>query len=321
MNREEIVVSVIIPAYNAEKYIAFCLDSIISQTHKNLEIIVVDDGSTDNTGKICDEYSAKDSRIKVIHQKNKGLSGARNAALDIMSGEYVTFVDSDDFISADYTKRLLELCIENNSQISACHAFDVSNHKIIQPDINHSEQTVSALKLLENTFILQPYYDTVISKLFHNSIFREIRFPVGIIHEDSYIIFDLIEKSQNITFTTEHLYYYYLSPNSIMRSDFSVKRFDMLLSYEKKLEVLERNNCVKSINMLYRSYLYTVAQMIGQTKYCDDFSPTFKKEKIKELRKKYKELKKANKDNPYFKGKYKLISDLLYRFPFVKKNH
>lgn len=319
MKNEEILVSVIIPAYNAEEYLGFCLDTVIAQTHKNLEIIIINDGSKDNTGKICDEYANKDSRIKVIHQENKGLSGARNAALDIMTGEYIAFIDSDDFISKDYTEKLLNLCIENNSQIAACHAFDVEQRTFKEPDKDHTIQTLTNQKLLSNIGVLDSYYDTVISKLFHCSLFSEIVFPVGLIHEDSYIILNLIEKAKKISFTTEHLYYYYLSPNSIMRSDFSVKRYDILLAFDKKLDVLRRNNCKNSTYIVYKDYLYQIARMIGQTKYCDNFTSEFKKQKIKELRKKYRELKKINKDNPYFKGRFKLVSDLLYLFPIIKK--
>lgn len=166
---------------------------------------------------------------------------------------------------------------------------------------------------------MNSYYDTVISKLFHCSLFSEIAFPVGLIHEDSYVVLNLIEKAKRISFTTEHLYYYYLSPNSIMRSDFSAKNYDVIYSYDNKIDVLIRNNCEKSAQMVYRDYLYTVSRMIGQTKYCDKFTSEFKKQKIKELRKKYRELKKINKNNPYFKGRFKLVSDLLYLFPIIKK--
>lgn len=102
MKNEDILVSVIVPAYNAGKYLGFCLDTVIAQTHKNLEIIVVDDGSTDNTGKICDEYANKDSRIKVIHQENHGVAFTRNVGLDKATGEYIAFIDSDDYVKSNY---------------------------------------------------------------------------------------------------------------------------------------------------------------------------------------------------------------------------
>lgn len=236
-----------------------------------------------------------------------------------MTGEYIAFIDSDDFISKDYTEKLLNLCIEKSSQIAACHAFDVEQRAFKEPDKDYTIQTLTSQKLLSNIGVLNSYYDTVISKLFHCSLFSEIAFPVGLIHEDSYVVLNLIEKAKRISFTTEHLYYYYLSPNSIMRSDFSAKNYDVIYSYDNKIDVLIRNNCEKSAQMVYRDYLYTVSRIIGQTKYCDKFTSEFKKQRINELRKKYRELKRINKNNPYFKGRFKLVSDLLYLFPIIKK--
>lgn len=175
--------------------------------------------------------------------------------------------------------------------------------------------------LLQNISYLDVCYEVVISMIFHKSVFDNLRFPVGLIYEDSYIYYDLIKNAGKITFIDTVLYYYYLSSNSIMRSDFSVKKYDILTSYEKKLEVLKRNNCKQSYQIVSRDYLYTVSGMIGQTKYCDKFTSEFKKQKIKELRKKYRELKRINKNNPYFKGRFKLVSDLLYLFPIIKKFH
>lgn len=320
MSNEEILVSVIIPAYNAEQYVGFCLDTVIAQTHKNLEIIVVDDGSTDNTGKICDEYAEKDPRIKVIHQENKGLSGARNAALDIMSGEYVAFIDSDDFIEFQAIEILLGDCIEYNSEIVVYGSIDTSETKQIKHTITNNVQTFSSEFLLKNIEHISAR-DSSCTRFYHKSVFDNLRFPFGKQYEDSFVAYQTIQNSKAVTFTDSKLYYYFLSPNSIMRSDFSVKRYDMLLAFDNKLRVLKRNNCEKSAQIVYRDYLYIVSGMIGQTKYCKGFSHKFKKKKIKELRKKYRELRKINKDNPYFKGRFKLVSDLLYCFPIIKKLH
>ena len=117
----EQLVSIIVPIYNVEKYIKECIDSIINQTYKNLEIILVDDGSPDCCPKICDEYSKKDKRIKVIHKENGGLSSARNAGLDVAKGEYVSFIDSDDVVDEKFIETLYNLCIENNCDISECN--------------------------------------------------------------------------------------------------------------------------------------------------------------------------------------------------------
>lgn len=320
MKNEDILVSVIVPAYNAEKYLGFCLDTVIAQTHKNLEIIVVDDGSTDNTGKICDEYANKDSRIKVIHQENKGLSSARNAALDIMTGEYIAFIDSDDFIEPQAIELLLFDCIEYNSEIIIYDSIDVSEMKFVDHTITNNVRTYSSNFLLQNLELLSNR-ESACTRFFRKSIFDRLRFPINKRYEDSYIAYQTIELSNTVSFTDAKLYYYYLSPNSIMRSDFSAKNYDVIYSYDNKIDVLIRNNCEKSAQMVYRDYLYNVSRMIGQTKYCDKFTSEFKKQKIKELRKKYRELKRINKNNPYFKGRFKLVSDLLYLFPIIKKFH
>ncbi len=321
MNNEEILVSVIIPAYNAEQYVGFCLDTVIAQTHKNLEIIVVDDGSTDNTGKICDEYAEKDPRIKVIHQTNHGVAFTRNVGLDNVTGEYIAFIDSDDYVKNIYIEMLLKTCIETSCNLTVCKSFDTDKRELFDLPFSYNIHTYDSDFLLHDLSYLSDLNEVVISMLFHKSVFNDLRFPAGLIYEDSYIYFDFIKNAKKIAFIDTVLYYYYLSSNSIMRSDFSVKRYDMLLAFDNKLRVLKRNNCEKSAQMVYRDYLYIVSGMIGQTKYCKNFSREFKKDKIKELRKKYRELRKINKDNPYFKGRFKLVSDLLYCFPIIKKIH
>ena len=319
MKNEEILVSVIIPAYNAEKYLAFCLDTVTAQTHRNLEIIVVDDGSKDSTGKICDDYAERDSRIKVIHQVNKGLSAARNAAMEIMSGQYIAFIDSDDFIDPRYVEVLLKMCTENGSLISACLAMDTSERKLVELDLSNRTKTFSAIQLLQDLSIIGAYYDTVISKLFAAELFKTLRFPVGKLHKDSYIILSLIENAKNITFSEDILYYYYLSPNSIMRSDFSEKNFDILSAYDQKIIVLKRNGCENSLQKIYCEYIYNVARMKGLLKYSPNFTPEQKKEKMKIINDKYQELSKINKNNPCFKGRTKLVTEILYYFPIIKK--
>lgn len=319
MKNEDILVSVIVPAYNAGKYLGFCLDTVIAQTHKNLEIIVVDDGSTDNTGKICDEYANKDSRIKVIHQKNHGVAFTRNVGLDNATGEYIAFIDSDDYVKSNYIEVLLETCTENCSNITICKSIDTYKRELFDLPVSYNARTYESMFLLKNVSYLDVCYEVVISMIFHKSVFDDLRFPVGLIYEDSYIYYDLIKNAGKITFIDTVLYYYYLSSNSIMRSDFSIKKYDILSAFDRKLAVLTENNCKNSIYIVYRDYLYTVSRIIGQTKYCDKFTSEFKKQKIKELRKKYRELKRINKNNPYFKGRFKLVSDLLYLFPIIKK--
>lgn len=167
--------------------------------------------------------------------------------------------------------------------------------------------------------IIGAYYDTVISKLFAAELFKTLRFPVGKLHKDSYIILSLIENAKNITFSEDILYYYYLSPNSIMRSDFSEKNFDILSAYDQKIIVLKRNGCEKSLQKIYCEYIYNVARMKGLLKYSPNFTPEQKKEKMKIINDKYQELSKINKNNPCFKGRTKLVTEILYYFPIIKK--
>lgn len=173
-----------------------------------------------------------------------------------MTGKYIAFIDSDDFISKDYTEKLLNLCIEKGSQIAACYAFDVEQRAFKEPDKDYTIQTLTSQKLLSNIGVLNSYYDTVISKLFHCSLFSEIAFPVGLIHEDSYVVLNLIEKAKRISFTTEHLYYYYLSPNSIMRSDFPLKNMIYLHLMRKSLKS-SREIIVDNLIKLFQEIIFT----------------------------------------------------------------
>ena len=294
---------------------------LLSHRRKKLEIIVINDGSKDNTGKICDEYAEKDSRIRVIHQENHGVAFARNVGLDEAAGEYIAFIDSDDYVKSNYIEVLLKTCTENCSNITICKSIDTYKRELFDLPVSYNARTYESMFLLQNISYLDVCYEVVISMIFHKSVFDNLRFPVGLIYEDSYIYYDLIKNAGKITFIDTVLYYYYLSSNRIMRSDFSIKKYDILPAFDRKLAVLTENNCKNSIYIVYRDYLYTVSGMIGQTKYCDKFTAEFKKDKIKELRKKYRELKRINKNNPYFKGRFKLISDLLYLFPIIKKFH
>lgn len=321
MKNEDILVSVIIPAYNAGKYIGFCLETVLAQTHKNLEIIIIDDGSTDNTGEICDNFAEKDSRIRVIHQTNHGVAYTRNVGLENIGGEYIAFIDSDDYVKDIYIETLLKTCVERDCKLTVCKSFDTDRRELFDLPFSYNIRTYDSDFLLHNLSYLSDLNEVVISMLFHKSVFENLRFPSGLIYEDSYIYFDFIKNAESVTFIDSVLYYYFLSPNSIMRSNFSKKSYDMLAAYDRKLEVLSENGCEQSYQIVSRDYLYTVARMIGQTKYCDKFTPEFKKEKIKTLRKKYRELFAVNKKNPYFKGRFKLVSNLLYHFPIIKKIH
>ena len=197
------LISVIIPIYNVEKYLRECLDSVLAQTYKNLEIILIDDGSPDNCGKICDEYAAKDNRIKVIHQINQGVSAARNAGLDAARGEYIGFVDSDDYIKPDMYEYLYALISKDNADMAMCN--------VIQTDTFKSAAPIQDIyKLIEARDIF--YWSEwmwLICKLFSTNLFKKIRLNTEIIHgEDALFAFEIAKKPFQVALGNQAKYFY-----------------------------------------------------------------------------------------------------------------
>ena len=226
----EDLISVVVPIYKVEKYICKCVDSILAQTYTNLEIILVDDGSPDNCPQICDEYAEKDRRVKVIHQQNGGLSAARNAGIAAANGEYIGFVDSDDYIHPEMYQRLLDAQIAANSDISICSCEYVDEKGNIipkdSPVVTEVLSNIDALRKLSGESWW--YYVTVWNKLYKKNLFNNIRFPTGKIHEDNFVAHELLYKSGHVATIKEKLYYYVQRDNSIMSSQKSITNFDVV---------------------------------------------------------------------------------------------
>ncbi len=227
---EKELISVIVPVYNTAKYLRRCVDSILSQTYENLEIILVDDGSTDGeSGKICDEYAKKDSRVGVIHKDNGGLSSARNAGLDVIKGNYISFIDSDDHIAETYLRELYDRMKEENSDIviSGYTACD-EDGKILGTYGSGTNELIDQ-KGFWDWVILENREDTLYgavvawSKLYRAWIFKDIRFHVTL-HEDEAILYDVISSCKSISVTDGVGYYYLQRPDSIMNKSYSVER-------------------------------------------------------------------------------------------------
>lgn len=204
------LISIIIPIYKVEPYLRRCVDSVLAQTYTDLEIILVDDGSPDNCGAICDEYAAKDPRIKVIHKQNGGLSDARNAGLDIMTGRYVGFVDSDDWIEPQMYERLMELM----TQYDADMAFGGVADDVVENGTVRTVKTsdYGTTPLAEDKLsAMKRYFHgswSAWDKLYKALLFHEIRYPVGEINEDEAIVLQLLEQCQRICYTNEVFYHY-----------------------------------------------------------------------------------------------------------------
>ena len=210
------LVSVIVPVYKVENYIRKCLDSIINQTYRELDIILVDDGSPDNCGKICDEYAENDSRIRVIHKENGGLSSARNAALDVIKGNWVICIDSDDYVHPDMIKRLYEAANANSAQISICaHYEEFEDRLLITQKVEDNtivwNKDEALRKLVEDSDVKSYAW----GKLYRADLFENVRYPDGRNYEDIATTYYLFDKSEKIVKIPDYLYYYFIRNDSI----------------------------------------------------------------------------------------------------------
>lgn len=234
-------ISVIVPVYNAEKYLKRCLISLSAQSYRNLEIIIVDDGSKDASGTLCDEFAKKDSRICCIHKENGGAATARNCALDRITGQYVTFVDADDYVAKDYIEVLYRSMQRNKADMVKCRrqcVYDASyEEKIIGEGNEKVYNTEEAVKI-GLTVRITP---TVWGALYRSEMFRTIRFPEGNIYEDLAIIFDLLCAERKMVLLDVPLYFYMIHSESVMKQEFSQKQaveIDIIDSAMKKVEEL-----------------------------------------------------------------------------------
>lgn len=237
------LISIIVPVYNVKKYLPKCLDSIVNQTYKNLEIILVDDGSIDNSGDICDEYAKQDIRVKVIHKENGGLSDARNKGLDIAKGEYIGFVDSDDYIDEDMYEYLYNFAVENNLEVAMCASCNVYQNKIIYPKNFESIILDKKEKIIENIFI-NPFGGaavSVCSKLFKYDVIKNIRFDVGKTSEDVYFLLKWIANTNKFGRCDKVKYYYVQRGESITHQKFyNDKILDVVDGYKKNYKIISQ---------------------------------------------------------------------------------
>jgi len=224
------LISVIIPIYNVEPYLQKCVESVLAQTYANLEIILVDDGSPDNCGKICDEYAEKDKRIVVVHKENGGLSDARNAGLGIMKGEYVAFVDSDDWVLPKYIEDMYENLKKYNADISLSGTVYVyeNNKKDMILAIDKNEGLYTQKEAVENLFYQRGIYPSACSKLYKRELFKAIRYPKGKLNEDSAITYKLFCLCDKISYTNASNYCYLQRIGSIENSVFLPKKMDAI---------------------------------------------------------------------------------------------
>lgn len=318
MNNNEPLVSVIVPVYNVEKYVSKCIETILEQTYKNFELILVDDGSPDKSGEICERYAATDNRIKVIHRENGGLSAARNSGLNIAQGDYILFVDSDDFINIHTLEITVASCIKNDCDICIFSFLETEDHNYAHDTpVSDDCKVYESDHLFENYF-QYPFICTICScwnKLYKAHIFKTLRFPEDVAKcEDAAIRFHILFQAKKICVLDEHLYYYYLSPNSIMRSPFKESSLDILKATQMNMDFLEDKKYPHITNSIRARYEYDVSNLYAQLCLSDLKNKKELKPPLKALRKK---LHKQNKNNPHFPEGLRLFSILIYHCPPV----
>ena len=238
-------VSIIVPIYNVEKYLGKCVDSILAQTFTDYELFLVDDGSPDNCGAICDRYAEKDGRIKVIHKENGGLSDARNVAIDVASGEYLSFIDSDDYIDPDMIASMYDALIDTDSDMAVCGMESFDDEGNISDMYKPHDRRMVFEGEARCEFLYQP---CAMNKFYKRSIFDDLRYPKGRLYEDAVIFHYILEKSKKIVYTGKMSYHYFLRSGSIMRSKYTIRSADVVDAVYDRAVNLERMGYFKDAN-------------------------------------------------------------------------
>lgn len=217
------MISVIVPVYNVSRYIKKCIISILSQTYNDFELLLVDDGSTDKSGKICDYYKNQDDRIKVFHKENGGLSDARNYGIERASGEFVTFIDSDDYVASNYLETLFQLIIQNDADVSSVCFIEINNRELdVFEDVDRTG-CLTNKDAIKFSMIRNKLGVSACGKLFKIGLFKKIKFPKDQLYEDLFTIPYIFAKSNRIAYTEAKLYAYYIRSGSITNSKITPK--------------------------------------------------------------------------------------------------
>lgn len=252
-------ISVIVPVYKVEPYLRRCVDSILGQTFADFELILVDDGSPDQCGAICDEYAQKDPRVVVIHQENGGLSTARNAGIDWAfansNSQWLSFIDSDDWVHPEYLQRLLDAALTTGVSVSICGYAQTNGEELeIKPD-----DLAPVLWNTEDYFVKHNVNATVAwGKLYRKECFAEIRYPVGKLHEDEFTTYKILFCYEQVAVISEALYAYYQNEQGIMRSKWNPKRMDILYAYLDQIDFFSTQNRYCVLRSVLTRYMWRV---------------------------------------------------------------
>lgn len=234
------MISVIVPVYNVEKYLERCVKTIAAQTYKDLEILLIDDGSTDKSGEMCDDFQQTDSRIKAFHKQNGGLSDARNYGIEHSAGEFISFVDSDDYIDEKMLETLHRLITENDADLAVCSAMDVFEGKEVTQVKEIKEFNLN--KVESYKYMLRgDGIPSACNKLYKRQTVGNVRFPVGKLYEDGFFTPQILKKVEKTAVTSKPMYYYFRRADSITTKPFRKGDLDVIEAYDK---------CVKQVKEL-----------------------------------------------------------------------
>ncbi|MCR4791488.1 MAG: glycosyltransferase [Lachnospiraceae bacterium] len=244
---KESLISIIVPVYNIERYLDDCINSIVNQSYKNTEIILIDDGSTDESGKICDKWKETDPRIVVIHKDNEGLSAARNTGIITSKGEYIAFVDGDDKIHFEYIKLLYDCALKYKSEISVCEVFRFWNDDEV--NLSAESDDVGYTKLDSDSVWLEFFKGDSVAdmnvswnKLYDTRLFETIRFPVGRLHEDIATTYKLLFEASGVVIVHKELYFYRQRDDSIVHKKMTLNRCkDYIVSQNERMDFFQKN--------------------------------------------------------------------------------
>lgn len=233
-------ISIIVPVYKVEEYLEKCVDSILAQTFTDIEVILVDDGSPDRSGVICDEYAAKDPRVKVIHKENGGLSSARNAGIEVAKGRYLGFVDSDDYIGPDMYQLLYEDITREQADLAICGIVDLygNNVRKTKPVVRKILSKEAAMQAVLEAKLVSVH---AVNKLYDSHLFSQIRYPEGIITEDAAVILDILDLCSKVVINTQPSYFYYHRDESISSKAFTPRDIDTIDVWAKNERWLNEN--------------------------------------------------------------------------------
>lgn len=307
------LISVIIPVYNLENYIAKCIESVQNQTYGNIEIVLVNDGSTDNSEEVCSKYVQNDERIIYLTKENGGPSSARNKGIEIAKGEYIFFVDGDDYLAPDTLEKLYTRIVTDHSELALCGVTRVGRENRILKTFEPSNDVITGFQALkmaygEDNGVL--FCSMIANKLYNYSLFAHIRFPNGKFHEDEATVYKLLDQCSLISLVSEPFYYYFDRENSTMNEPYSVKQLDGIeASYQRYFYYKEKGGQYKQLLVPEGDGF---APLFFQSK--QRFTPTTReeKERVKEINRMAREICFDNFSHWSLPRKIKLLTPGLY---------